>query len=157
MLFRSDEVVACPDYNEWEWGIGTAWLQPPSTKRRNSSIYTVPPYVNDALARYASVIDLTSTFSMRDVVYLAGGLDVCTVPDTKKPNGWCNSHGLETSCRDMMQGSNRLERHHWYCASLNSLNMSHRCFVVPYVGHDHSLMFNSEIGRTALFGLNMIQ
>jgi hypothetical protein len=118
----------------------------------NSSLHILPPYVQDSLKLYGSLSNVTSIFSTRDVTYLAGGLDVCNIPDSKKPNGWCNSHGLETSCRDMMQGSNRLERHHWYCSSLQRLNISHRCFVVPYVGHDHALMFSSDIGVMALFG-----
>ena len=157
---NDDELSHCPDYNEWEWGIGTILSETTSTSKiigKSSSMYILPPYVKNALTKYGSVSNLTTMFSKRDVVYLAGGLDVCNIPDTKNPNGWCNSHGLETSCRDMIQGSNRLERHHWYCASLQQLNISHRCFVVPYVGHDHALMFSSSIGTTALFGSIQMQ
>ena len=153
-LPNSDELRLCPDYNEWEWGIGTALFQqhPMPTKPYRSCIDTVPPYVQNALSRYGTVLNLTSIFSIRNISYLVGGLDVCNIPNTKKPNGWCNSHGLETSCRDMMQGSNRLERHYWYCASLQILNISHDCFVVPGVGHDHSFMYSSEIGVASIFG-----
>ena len=154
-LPNHDEKLLCPDYDDWEWGIGSTLLRLTSTVlNRSSSIRStiLSPYVQDALNRYGSLWNVTSIFSTRDVSYLAGGLDVCNKPDTNKPNDWCNSHGLETSCRDMIQGSNRLERHHWYCVSLQLLNISHQCIVVPYVGHDHALMFSSDIGATALFG-----
>jgi hypothetical protein len=140
----------CPDYNHWEWGVEQdLFFEPSIAQERVLSTIETPLYVQNTLERYGNVHNLTTHYSRRGVVYLVGGLDVCNIPDTT--SGWCNSHGLETSCRDRMQGSNRLERHHWYCTMLQFLNISHRCFIVPYVGHDHSLMFSSDIGLTFLF------
>jgi pimeloyl-ACP methyl ester carboxylesterase len=145
---QPDEMIHCPNYHQWEWGIGNDLF--PSTKHNT---HTVPSYVQNKLLMYKSVHNLTMIFSKRDVTYLVGGLDVCTVPDSKQPySGWCNSHGLETSCENMMQGSNRFERHYWYCTSLQYMNVTHRCLVVPGVGHDHSLMLSSNIGRHCIFG-----
>jgi hypothetical protein len=136
----------CVNYNQWEWGMG----DPSNHFRQWDGSADVPAYVQRAMSLYGNIQNLTKAFALRDVTYLAGGLDVCNVPGNVGPNGWCNSHGLETTCSDMLQGSNRLERHYWYCASLMLLTISHYCYIVPGVGHDHSLMFSSTIGRNSL-------
>jgi len=71
-------------------------------------------------------------------------------------DAWCNSHGLEVTCMDNLQGTNRLERHIQYIRMLTVLNVkttNHQASVlVQGVGHDHSLMLNSPDGLEALFG-----
>lgn len=137
----------CSDYNQWHWGLE----QRQQTGLRSE--YDSVPYVEAAIAKLG-VGGLRARFATRSLVYLVGGRDVCNVTGNNDDgnNGWCNSHGLETTCRDELQGSNRLERHHLYLVSLNLLGLPHRSFIVPGVGHDHSLMFNSENGIKAIFG-----
>ena len=129
----------CPEYNDWEWGLSTT----------DSS----PFYVRQVLSLW-STQSLTTRFANRDVVYLAGDRDICNVPGMSK-SGWCYSHGLETLCMDMMEGRNRLERHMNYFESLTRLvNVTtHRRNLVPGVGHDHSLIFHSEVVMKYLFDL----
>jgi hypothetical protein len=126
----------CPEYNEWEWG-----LEPNESS---------PAYVQNAL-NIRTTDQLTQRFAMRDVVYLAGGRDICNVPGNSK-NGWCYSHGLETKCMDLLEGKNRLERHMNYFESIQLVNVTaHRRSLVPDVGHDHSLVFHSEVAMSYLF------
>ena len=133
------DMTACPAYNDWEWGLATT---------------TAPRYVQCALQEL-SVTALTRRFAQRDVVYLAGDRDVCNVPGMNK-QGWCYSHGLETTCMDMWQGRNRLERHMHYFESLERIvNVTtHRRALVPGVGHDHSLIFHSPATARYLFDNN---
>lgn len=128
----------CSDYNQWEWGLER-------DPQKEVDIDTVPSYVK-AVIDQLGVVGLKSRFAKRSLVYLVGGLDICD------GGSWCNSHGLETTCRDQLQGSNRRERHDRYMASLDLLNIPYHRLVVPGVGHDHSLMFNSANGLKALFG-----
>jgi hypothetical protein len=76
---------------------------------------------------------------------------------------WCDSHGLETSCMDLWQGSNRWFRHVHYMNSLKLLQQqpkgvqlaqqpAHTSDVVEGVGHDHSLIYLSTVGLKALWG-----
>jgi pimeloyl-ACP methyl ester carboxylesterase len=128
----------CSGYNRWEWG-----LDPGGD--------FVVPYVRSVLRTLGRENLLIKRFAQRELVYLAGSLDVCNVPGQNSSSGWCFSHGLETSCQDMMQGSNRWQRHHHYLASLDTLNVPYHRFTIPGVGHDHSLMFNSANGLRAIF------
>ena len=74
----------------------------------------------------------------------------------RSTSAWCNSHGLEVTCMDNLQGTNRLERHIDYIRMLASLRLStpnHQASaLVQGVGHDHSLMLSSPEGLEALFG-----
>jgi pimeloyl-ACP methyl ester carboxylesterase len=131
-----DSTTNCPDYNYWEWGLET----------NDQS----PLYVRNVLGQLP-VTKLIERFSTRDVVYLMGDRDVCNVAGMYE-NGWCYSHGLETLCMDMLEGKNRLERHMTYFESLSRLNITkHRRDLVPGVGHDHSLIFHSEVTKKYLF------
>jgi hypothetical protein len=87
----------------------------------------------------------------RAVVYLVGGLDRCNISDFTE-NGWCQSHGLETTCMDMLQGLQRWQRHHLYLSMLRRLRVPYYSGIVAGVGHDHSLMFHSSVGSQAIFG-----
>jgi pimeloyl-ACP methyl ester carboxylesterase len=124
---------SCPQYDQWEWGLA------------DDGDLEVP-YRDRALLNASQVI---ADFRSRRVVYLAGNLDRCNVSSA----GWCDSQGLETSCMDEIQGSNRLERNGRYLASLRRLGIwkGHTRRVVQGVGHDHALVFQSLEGLEALF------
>lgn len=128
----------CPDYNKWEWGFEVG------------GNYSVP-YVTKMIETVGSTDFLIQRFATRQVVYLAGSQDRCNVSEYEE-NGWCYSHGLETSCMDQLEGHTRWERHFNYLASLDRLDVPYHRFTIPNVGHDHSLMFNSENGMHAIFG-----
>jgi pimeloyl-ACP methyl ester carboxylesterase len=129
----------CLLYNHWEWGLEI-----------DEHPIITPPYVQKVLAQYDAT-QLLERFADRDVVYLAGGLDVCNVSHYDK-NGWCYSHGLETTCMDQLQGSNRLARHLHAIDALQRKGVAVRHAIVPGVGHDHSLMFHSAPGLKAILG-----
>lgn len=129
--FRTPDqsVYKCFDYNQWEWG-----LDPP---------YSLP-YISRVMER-STLEKLKDRFFEREVVYLIGSQDKCSgLP-------WCQSHGLETTCHDLLQGPNRWERHFRYVSHLMELGGAPINFTVPNVGHDHSLMFNSAVGRSVIF------
>lgn len=130
----------CPQYNEWEYGLDHGGKM-------------VVPYKDRALERLNNnMTALIQRYAHRQVTYLAGGADRCNVSESQQHNGWCYSHGLETSCMDMMQGSSRWERNIRHVESLRMLGVkSHKRRVVPGVGHDHSLIFTSPTGLSALF------
>ena len=127
---------SCPNYDQWEWGL------------ESGGSFSVP-YRDEHLMNTTSLVD---RFRDRTIVYLTGGLDRCNVSQ----QGWCDSHGLEMTCMDELQGSNRFERSMRYMNSLQRLGFDvlnrHTHVVIGGVGHDHSLMFQSLIGRRSLFG-----
>jgi hypothetical protein len=139
--WQRPSLADCPRYNHWEWGLdqGAGSL--------------VVPYV-EAVLNDTTILFLTQRFAARQVVYLAGSQDVCnvTTTDDQHQDAWCYSHGLETTCMDEMQGSNRLERNLRYFSSLHQMGVPHSRMIIPGVGHDHSLMFNSANGLRAIFG-----
>jgi hypothetical protein len=129
----------CPQYNEWEFGLEDGGDE-------------AITYKDDALKVLGSNITaLMERFANRRVTYLAGGADRCNVSENNR-DGWCFSHGLETSCMDMLQGSTRWERNLHYVTSLRRLGIeTQQRRVVNGVGHDHSLIFTSTCGLEALF------
>jgi len=172
----TDNNFSCPGYNQWEWGLDTTESETPN-------------YVQRVLDEFASNISssdhpyqrLVERFlRTRRVIYLQGSQDRCNVSSAElssQKNGsdennasvetkpWCESHGLETTCADELQGSNRWERNERYMEMLQRISTMttdtqraaaaaggyHRRVVVPGVGHDHSLMFASPEGLRALF------
>ncbi|CAB9526913.1 expressed unknown protein [Seminavis robusta] len=135
-------------YNQWEWGMEMS-------KDETSE------YVRRRLQNRNQTDAVIERFATRQVVYLVGTLDRCnasssdeerSTPATTKP--WCYSHGLETTCMDHIQGSNRWERNVRYLEMLKlvipSSQKYHKRVVVPGVGHDHSLMFSSPQGLEVL-------
>lgn len=133
----------CPGYDQWEWGL------------ESGGVLDVP-YRNAVLSDANATIAVLERFKNRQVVTLAGGRDLCNVSSsTPAADRWCDSHGLEMTCMDELQGSNRLERSARYMASLGELGFSkhrQRRVVVPHVGHDHSLMFQSQKAIEVLYG-----
>ena len=83
------------------------------------------------------------------MVYLIGSNDTCN--ERLEPG--CHSHGLETTCADMLEGPFRLYRGTHYAKYLAAYfgRPVHRLVQVPNVGHDHRLMFESSEGLAALF------
>ena len=143
----------CPGYNQWQWGLDMPDHNHPVGY--DHSRYFVP-YVIDKVNRYGTS-RLIRRFAYRR--------DQCNVTEEEEEattvnlsSGWCHSHGLEGTCNDLLQGTNRLERHNLYLQSLCLLqptsfavNTSYQ-WIVPGVGHDHSLMINSAKGLRAVFG-----
>lgn len=130
--------ATCDSYNKWGWGFESGGNREVS-------------YMSDALQLHG-LDNLASRFLSRQIVYLSGERDVCTV--TGRQSGWCYSHGLETTCGDMAQGVNRWERGLHYFRSLELTQVGHRHtrIPVPNVGHDHSLMLNSPEATRAIYG-----
>ena len=147
----------CPQYNQWQWGLDGGG-----------------PLENEYIQKALTNITLVKErYAQRHVIYMAGRLDRCNVSSSSASSSssstttgrtstsqtdnkpWCHSHGLETTCMDQWQGSNRFERQQRFMASLRLVNIwgeNHIQRLVPGVGHDHSLMFQSEEGLESLFG-----
>lgn len=125
----------CPYYDDWEWGLS------------NGGDIEVPYRQHIA----HNVSHLISRFQGRTITYLAGSQDRCNVSE---PNGWCHSHGLETTCMDEVQGEDRLVRSARYMSSLRlaGFGSTHTRRIVPGVGHDHAMMFQSPTGIDTIFG-----
>lgn len=130
--FRTPKTT-CPDYNDWQFGLAPG---------------SPTPYFEKALKSLGAE-GLGKRYANRPVTYLAGGQDVCNV--TK---GWCESHGLEVTCADELQGEMRLERGKNFFKSLRQVfnTTVHSMVTVPGVGHDHALMFESMEGLRSIFG-----
>ena len=129
---------SCAGYDAWEYGL------------EEGPELASSPYVASALKAAGSTSVLAAQYAGRAVLYLAGGADTCNVTV-----GWCDSHGLETTCADELQGSMRLARSNNYVKYLKAFfdgKDVHKQVVVPHVGHDHSLIFQSAEGQQALFG-----
>jgi pimeloyl-ACP methyl ester carboxylesterase len=133
----------CSRYNQWEWGLETAKDTPGYIKKVLKAFYNS----SNEQQPFHRLVD---RFANQSVVYLAGSLDRCNVSSTS--GGWCNSHGLEATCGDELQGTNRWGRIERYMAMLKGVGVQkHRKVVVHGVGHDHSLMFSSPEGLDVLF------
>ena len=123
------EKARCPHYDSWSWGVGGF----DGTERA--------PYVEEIEDMAAAV----RAFAARDVWYLPGLADVCDVAKATSPTQ-CESHGLEITCADELQGAMRLKRFERYNASLAehyAVPKVHNARPVPDVGHAHSLIFQS--------------
>lgn len=129
------------------------------TEPRGCSVYNQWPYGlddNKEVPYYTSVLrklgprGIINRFPDRNVVYLVGSQDRCNVSVA----GWCDSHGLETTCADTSQGGTRLLRWQFYLQSLQSMvQLSPPSYaLVPGIGHDHALMFQSGVGRAVILG-----
>lgn len=125
----------CPHYDSWEWGLSNGGdIEVPYRQRATQN-----------------TSELISCFQGRTITYLAGSQDRCNVSES---NGWCHSHGLETTCMDEAQGGDRLVRSARYMSSLRvaGFGSTHTRRIVPGVGHDHAMMFQSPIGIDSIFG-----
>jgi pimeloyl-ACP methyl ester carboxylesterase len=143
---------SCPLYDRWQWGLED---DPPGNHDPASFSNS---YVRHQLRRIGGIEELIERFRHRRVIYLAGSQDRCNVTgadhfdDSGGGRGWCDSHGLETTCMDLLQGPTRWDRFQRFLASLKLIQVEAESYVVDGVGHDHSLMFQSPEGLRALFG-----
>ncbi|GKY93879.1 hypothetical protein MPSEU_000354800 [Mayamaea pseudoterrestris] len=120
-----DEIGNCTSYNEWEWGLGEGDFLP-------------TPYKNQAIRDAGGVDAVVRRYIQRDVVYLAGELDVL----------------LNGDCQAQLQGPFRRQRSEHFFASIKQVygHQFHHRLVVANVHHDHALMLQSPEGQEALFG-----
>ena len=126
LVVPSDEAIDdCPTYNQWEWGLG-------------EGDYLNAPYKDASIAAAGGVAALIDRYPSRDVVYLAGELDVI-------PNG---------DCEAKLQGDYRRIRSQRFMAALREIygRPVHHRLVVAGVHHDHCLMYQSPEGQEALLG-----
>lgn len=126
------EMDRCPDYDEWEWGL--------SRTKSNNTNPLMAPYKDQAILDAGGTDAMLQRYARRDVVYLAGELDV-------EESG---------NCRANLQGLSRRQRSQHFMASLQHIfgRPVHHRLVVHGVHHDHCLMFQSPEGRQAFFGLH---
>jgi pimeloyl-ACP methyl ester carboxylesterase len=124
----ADDVALCTDYNQWQWGLEAGGT-------------IICPYKEEAL-KETPAERMAERYATRNVIYLAGQYD--TLPQTDR---------CDTS---VFQGKTRKERAEHYQQALQSYFQRevHQFHVVPQSPHDHSLMFQSEVGRKAIFGNN---
>lgn len=157
----------CPNYNRWPFGLDES--------DNNSTIMTIS-YKEDAIRRAGGIRQLIQRYASveRDIVYLSGGQDRCNISSSlptsikwntvnRRRQYYCNSHGLEATCSDVLQGNHRLERTVRFYRSLQLLyptkhksQLIHRLVIAKGVGHDHSLMFQSEEGIQSIFSVSHI-
>lgn len=80
-------------------------------------------------------------YASRRVTYLLGSADIHQDQD------------LEINCAANAQGTNRFQRGYFYHSFIKTFLPSarHDMVVVPGVGHDYDAMFNSVLGKTAIF------
>jgi hypothetical protein len=84
--------------------------------------------------------EIVPRFLGREVTYLIGGNDTLT-------------EDLDMGCEAMLEGKNRRERGEAFYHYVTSVwhATRHHFVLVPGVGHDHTLMFNSPEGSGAIF------
>ena len=123
-----EDIGNCTEYNHWQWGL----------ERAADHDFLPTPYKDQAIAHAGGVSAIRRRYAARDVVYLAGELDIL-------PNG---------NCMDRLQGPYRRQRSEHFMASLHHLfgRPVHHRLVVTGVYHNHALMFQSPEGQMALFG-----
>lgn len=126
---NASRVENCPGYNRWEWGL------------EMDSRVPMPHHVRELIESHGgNTTWLTNNYAKRDVVYLAGSLDILPV---------------RSECEDDdFQGACRFERSKLYFDSLQEFykTPTHRRLIADGVSHDHCLMFQSVAGQQALFG-----
>ena len=128
-------IASCPTYNAWHFGLEGG----------------LPPYVNGTPGGNRAAIE---RFGKRDVVYLHGHNDTC--PCNPGDAGCrCDSHDLEVTCADEIGGPFRLKRGRLYFEALQTVfgtnGSTHALYEVANVGHDHAMIWQSDVGLHALF------
>ena len=125
----ASQVQACPRYNMWEFGL-------------DDGGELICPYRDSALGQL-SRSDVANHYIERNVVYLAGQFD------TELQSDGCATLDF--------QGTTRLERSQRYFESLSQMfgRKIHHWLLAEKCPHDHWLMFQSEAGISALFGIGL--
>lgn len=124
-------IAKCPGYNGWEWGLAT----------KNGRV-PLPRHIQKNIEDHGGDVTwLIQSYLVRDVVYLAGCLDILEV---------------RSECEDDdFQGTNRFERSLLYFNSVQEIygsSIHHQRLVADGIPHDHTLIFQSKAGQDALFG-----
>jgi hypothetical protein len=121
-----DDVQSCSDYNQWQWGL-------------DQGGNLTCPYKDQALQE-TSADKMAQRYAMRQVIYLSGEFDTLLAMDR------CETR--------VFQGKNRQERAKKYVKAIEGYfgQPVHELHIVPGSPHDHSLMFQSQVGRQAIFG-----
>ncbi len=118
----------CPTYNTWEWGLDGGGFLP-------------TPYKDRALALFdGDVSKLAHRYAQRNVIYLSGK------NDTEILHGSCNDDKFQGKFRRQRSGNFYKSLHHYFGYKVHSRS------IIPNVGHDHSLIFGSKEGISAIFG-----
>jgi len=124
------EFQLCPEYNDWTWG-----LEPAGSLNC--------PYKDRALRR-TPLEQMAKQFAFKNVFYLTGAYDVLPQEDH------CATY--------YFQGNNRHERALYYFEALmeyyktqKDATLRHQLYTISESPHDHTLMFQSEAGRNAIF------
>eukprot|EP00730_Choanoeca_flexa_P014758 TRINITY_DN6572_c0_g1_i1.p1 TRINITY_DN6572_c0_g1~~TRINITY_DN6572_c0_g1_i1.p1 ORF type:complete len:488 (+),score=47.64 TRINITY_DN6572_c0_g1_i1:110-1573(+) len=122
--------ASCPEYNAWEWGLDGNY----------------PPYLS---ASPDTASDWIAAYADKDIRYLVGQNDTCNADF--EPG--CVSHGLETTCMDMLEGWMRRQRAEQYFHYLQQFfgRPVHSLTAIPNSGHDHTLIFQHDLGLKAIF------
>jgi hypothetical protein len=126
---KKRSIRKCPGYNGWEWGLEPNGRVPlPRQVQRNIEIHN------------KSVDWMRRSYAKRNIVYLAGELDIVEV---------------KSECEDDdFQGQNRFERSSRFFHSLQAYYgfPTHHRFIAEGVPHDNTLMYQSSSGQKSLFG-----
>ena len=121
-------ISKCIGYNQWEWG-----LEPGGT--------LLSSYKDRILATFTSSF-IADRYATRDVIYLSGS------EDTETLHGSCED--------DDFQGLYRRQRSSLFFKGLKAYfrnkRFTHYRKTINGVGHDHALMFESDIAANASFG-----
>ncbi|KAG7360272.1 hypothetical protein IV203_035371 [Nitzschia inconspicua] len=122
-----EEMEGCPEYNQWLWGL-------------QDGGDLACPYRDNAISQVRSMSELGERYATRDVIYLSGEYDI--IPQD-------HDH-----CAAVIQGRTRIERARNYVSALQRAvgRPVHEWYIVPWSGHDHALMFQSQIGRSVILG-----
>lgn len=115
--------TTCDDYNDYSYGL--------------EDLYTYH--------RRAGADQIKDWYGNRQVIYLLG-------EDDNDPN----ASTLPNSCRAQLLGNHRFERGTTYYQHIldtygREVMSHHQLTIVPNVGHSHTRMYQSEVGRIALF------
>jgi pimeloyl-ACP methyl ester carboxylesterase len=123
------DVALCTHYNKWQWGL-------------EAGGNLISPYKDEAL-KETPAERMAERYATRTVIYLSGQYDTL--------------HQIDRCATSFFQGTTRKERAEYYQQALQSYfqrDSVHQFHVVPQSPHDHSLMFQSDVGRNAIFGTN---
>ncbi len=105
----------------------------------NTYKYGLAGVENHSYMSKAGAVNIQKQYKEREVIYLLGGDD--TVADSN----------FENSCKDQVQGENRLQRGILYFSHtiihFGIRPSNHRFVIVPGIGHSPSLLYPSECGK----------
>ena len=147
----SRDVDKCPTYNQWQWGL-------------DNGGDIISPYKDAALDNiHNNMTALALRYLERKVFYLAGEYDTLVQEDR------CETYGFQGDTRNerarryfralvaylttTTRGGNLRRSNDTRSSTSTSNNkLTHEFHQVPGSPHDHTLMFQSAVGREAFYG-----